>query len=91
MTVLMAAAWPNRIPLWSGGRTWVVARLKALQRSSRLVPLASTGVVVCSIVLPLVELARIATDAELPNPDHATHALVATSISAAWSAQYSGG
>jgi two-component system sensor histidine kinase DesK len=42
-----------------------------------LIRLAAAGAVACSIVLPLLELARIATGS-IPSPGHAAQALVAT-------------
>jgi two-component system, NarL family, sensor histidine kinase DesK len=57
----------------------VVARLRAHQRSSRFIRLATVGAVACSIVFPVFELARIGTG-WIPGPStgHATQALVAT-------------
>jgi two-component system, NarL family, sensor histidine kinase DesK len=57
----------------------MVARLRAHQRSSRFIRLATVGAVACSIVFPVFELARIGTG-WIPGPStsHATLALVAT-------------
>lgn len=56
----------------------MVTRLQARHRSSPLLPLATAGVVACSLGLPLLDLARIATDRDLPGPVHVLPALVAT-------------
>jgi hypothetical protein len=65
-------------------RTWRIAswsragaRLTERGRPDGLIRLAATGAVACSIVLPLLELARIATGS-VPSPGHAAPALVAT-------------
>jgi hypothetical protein len=49
---------PWRIASWSWART----RLTEGRQSDGLVGLAAAGAVACSIVLPLLELARIATE-----------------------------
>lgn len=51
--------------------------MKARQRSSSFIRLATAGAVGCSIVLPLLELARIVAG-WTPSPGHATAALAAT-------------
>jgi two-component system, NarL family, sensor histidine kinase DesK len=66
---------PWRIASWSRARAW--ARLTEGRQSDGLVGLAAAGAVACSIVLPLLELARIATE-RTPGPGHAVPALVAT-------------
>ncbi len=55
----------------------MVDRLKERQQSGRFVRLATAGAVACSIVLPLLELARIATG-WTPSPGHTQLALAAT-------------
>jgi hypothetical protein len=55
----------------------MVGRLKEPQRIDGLIRLAAAAAVGCSIVLPLLELARIAVG-WTPSPGHATQALVAT-------------
>jgi two-component system sensor histidine kinase DesK len=55
----------------------MVGRLKEPQRTGGLIRLAAAAAVGCSIVLPLLELARIAAG-WTPSPGHATQALVAT-------------
>lgn len=47
------------------------------RQSDGLIRLAAAGAVACSIVLPLLELARVATG-RIPSPGHAAPALVAT-------------
>ena len=55
----------------------MVGRLKKPQRIGGLIRLGAAAAVGCSIVLPLLELARIAAG-WTPSPGHATLALVAT-------------
>jgi two-component system, NarL family, sensor histidine kinase DesK len=55
----------------------MVGRLKEPQRIDGLIRLAAAAAVGCSIVLPLLELARIAVG-WAPSPGHATLALAAT-------------
>jgi two-component system, NarL family, sensor histidine kinase DesK len=62
-----------RIASWS----WAGARLTERRQPDGLIRLAAAGAVACSIVLPLLELARIATGS-IPGPGHAARALVAT-------------
>jgi two-component system sensor histidine kinase DesK len=77
MTISLEAAQPTRISWRLDGRPRVVARLRTQQRSSRFVRLATAGAVACSIVLPVLELARIATG-WTPSPGHAPLAVAAT-------------
>jgi two-component system, NarL family, sensor histidine kinase DesK len=62
-----------RIASWS----WAGARLTERRQPDGPARLAAAGAVTCSIVLPLLELARIATGS-VPSPGHAAAALVAT-------------
>jgi signal transduction histidine kinase len=55
----------------------VAGRLKERQQVGGFVRLATAGAVGCSIVLPLLELARIVAGSS-PSPGHAAQALVAT-------------
>jgi two-component system, NarL family, sensor histidine kinase DesK len=79
MAVALASSLTGRLPWhiasWSRARAW--ARLTEGRQSDRLVRLAAAGAVACSIVLPLLELARIVTE-QTPGPGHAVPALVAT-------------
>ena len=74
-TSSLTARLPWRTASWSRARAW--ARLTEGRQSDGLVGLAAAGAVACSIVLPLLELARIATE-QTPGPGHAVPALVAT-------------
>jgi two-component system, NarL family, sensor histidine kinase DesK len=69
----LAGRLPSRIAAWS----WAGARLTEGRQSDGLIRLAAAGAVTCSIVLPLLELARIAAGST-PSPGHAVQAMVAT-------------
>jgi two-component system, NarL family, sensor histidine kinase DesK len=55
----------------------MAGRLKERQQVGGFIRLATAGAVGCSIVLPVLELARIVAG-WTPNPGHAAQALVAT-------------
>jgi two-component system, NarL family, sensor histidine kinase DesK len=79
MTVTLVAARSARISWRPVGRSRVVARLTASQRSNRLIRLATLGAVACSIGFPVLELVRIAINwTPRPSSGHALQALVAT-------------
>lgn len=79
MTLTLVAAGTTRISWRPVGRSRGVARLKAYQRSNRLILLATLGAMACSIGFPVLELARIAINwTPSPSSGHALEALVAT-------------
>jgi two-component system sensor histidine kinase DesK len=79
MTLALVAAQATRISWRPVGRSRVVAKLQASQRSNRLILLATLGAMACSIGFPVLELVRVAIDwAPSPSSGHALQALVAT-------------
>jgi two-component system, NarL family, sensor histidine kinase DesK len=81
MTISLVAVQPTRISWRPVGRSHVVARLRAHQRSSSFIRLATVGAVACAVVLSVLELARIAASwIPGPSPRHAAPALVATAL-----------
>jgi two-component system sensor histidine kinase DesK len=77
MAIALAPPRTGRLPWRIGRLSWVVARLQQRQQASRFIRLATAGAVACSIVLPVLELGRIALGGT-PSPGHAILALVAT-------------
>jgi two-component system, NarL family, sensor histidine kinase DesK len=77
MAVLLAPSLSGRLPWRIASWCWAGAGLTEGRRSDGLIRLAAAGAVACSVVLPLLELARIATG-WVPGPGHALPALVAT-------------
>jgi two-component system, NarL family, sensor histidine kinase DesK len=77
MAVALASPLIGRLPWRIASWSWAGARVTQGRQSDRPTRLAAAGAVACSIVLPLLELARIATGS-VPSPGHAALALVAT-------------
>ena len=77
MAVALAPSQSGRRPRRARGWLPIAGRLKEPERTGGLIRLAAAAAVGCSIVLPLLELARIAVG-WTPSPGHATQALVAT-------------
>jgi two-component system, NarL family, sensor histidine kinase DesK len=79
MAVALASSLTGRLPWRIASWSWARAgaRLTERRQSDGLIRLAAAGAVVCSIVLPLLELARIAIG-RTPGPGHAVPAFVAT-------------
>lgn len=75
--VALAACSTRRLRLRPVAWCRVVARLSGHPRSGRLVRLAAAGAVVCSVVLPVLELARIVLG-WTPGPRRVTEAVLAT-------------
>jgi two-component system, NarL family, sensor histidine kinase DesK len=77
MAVALASPLTGRLPWRIASWSWAGARVTQGRQSDGLTRLAAAGAVACSIVLPLLELARIATGS-VPSPGHVALALVAT-------------
>jgi two-component system sensor histidine kinase DesK len=77
VAVALAASLTGRLPWRIAAWSWAGARVTQGRQSDGPTRLAAAGAVACSIVLPLLELARIATGS-VPSPGHAAQALVAT-------------
>src|SRR5215468_10014378 len=77
MAVALAPSRSEGRPRRVGGWLPMVGRLKERQQTGGFIRLATAAAVGCSIVLPLLELARIAVG-WIPHPGHATLAAVAT-------------
>lgn len=77
MAVALASPLIGRLPWRIASWSWARTGLTEGRQSDGLVGLAAAGAVACSVVLPLLELARIATG-RTPGPGHAVPALVAT-------------
>jgi signal transduction histidine kinase len=77
MAVALAPSQAGRRPRRVGGWLQMAGRLKERQQVGGFIRLATAGAVGCSIVLPLLELARIVAG-WTPSPGHAAQAVVAT-------------
>src|SRR5215470_13705135 len=77
MAVALAPWRSGRRPRRAGGWLPMVGRLTEREQIGGMIRLAAAAAVSCSIVLPLLELARIAAG-WTPRPGHATLAVVAT-------------
>src|SRR5215472_13917620 len=77
MAVALAPSQSGRRPWRAGGWLPMVGGLKEREQIGGLIRLAAVAAVGCSVVLPLLELARIAVG-WTPRPGHVTLALVAT-------------
>jgi two-component system, NarL family, sensor histidine kinase DesK len=77
MAVALAPSLADRRPRRAEGWLQVVGRVKERRQADRFIWLATAGAVACSIVLPLLELARIVTG-RTPSPGHAPLAVAAT-------------
>ena len=77
MAVALAPSLARRLPWLIAAWPWAGARLTEGRQSDGLIRLAAAGAVACSIVLPLLELTRIAAGSTA-SPGHAAQALVAT-------------
>src|SRR5215467_11558747 len=77
MAVALAPWRSGRRPRRAGGWLPMVGRLTEREQLGSMIRLAAAAAVSCSIVLPLLELARIAAG-WTPSPGHATLAVVAT-------------
>src|SRR5215831_13452309 len=77
MAVALAPSQSGRRPWRAGSWLPMVGGLKECEQIGGLIRLAAVAAVGCSVVLPLLELARIAVG-WTPSPGHATLALAAT-------------
>src|SRR5512132_1579391 len=78
MAVALASSLIGRLAWCIASWYWAGARLTERRQSDGLIRLAAAGAVACSIVLPLLELARIASGGWTSGPGHGAQALVAT-------------
>lgn len=78
MAVALASSLTGRLAWCIASWCRAGARLTERRQSDGLIRLAAAGAVACSIVLPLLELARIASGGWTPGPGHGAQALVAT-------------